>query len=171
MSNDPAFDNDVWEMGLQAATDRQRAQHGGEAPDAEQPPEWVPAEAVTERVTQLPEAPCSVTARVDFHGAKDVLLTFRGYDGRTTLEQLSRALDWIRAQEGTAPATMPVYSTAPAQPAPAAAPAHGMALVCPHHGTTLKQSKHREGEWFCPTKISDDDGTGKAAYCRYKAKV
>lgn len=168
MSNDPAFDNDVWEMGLQAATDRQRAPHGGATTE---PPEEIYAAVPFVSGPGLPEAPCSVTARVDFHGSKEVLLTFRGYDGRTTLEQLARALDWIRSQ--AAPATMPVYSAAPAQApnhAPAA-PATGMALVCPTHGTSLKESKHRAGEWFCPTKVSDDDGTGKAAYCRYKAKV
>lgn len=174
MSNDAAFDQDVWAMGLQASTDAQRAIHGGDAP--EPPPAVYAAHEAPEASqgaagTQLPEAPCSVTARVDFHGSKDVLLTFRGTDGRSTLTQLARALDWIRSLD--VPATMPVYTAAaqPAAPAPAyAAPRAPAAVgVCPTHGVALKQSKHKAGEWYCPQKISDDNGAGKAVYCQFKA--
>lgn len=171
MSNDAAFDQDVWAMGLQASTDAQRAIHGGVAPEPPGDAYEAPTAPQAEAGAQLPEAPCSVTARVDFHGSKDVLLTFRGMDGRSTLSQLARALDWIRSMD--VPATMPVHPSAaqaapPAYSAPQAPAAPGVAGVCPTHGVALKQSKHRAGEWYCPHKISDDDGTGKASYCRFK---
>lgn len=182
MSYDPAFDDAAFEAGLQASTDAQRAKY---AP----PPEFVPgpvphapAAPVAQQAPQpLPEAPCSVTARVDFYGAKDILLTFRGHDGRSTLEQLARALDWIRsidappmpatyAQPGPAPTYAPPAPTYAGHPNGGGMPQAATGLVCPTHRTALKPSKNRPGEFYCTAKISPDNGAGKPVYCQYKVQ-
>jgi len=45
---------------------------------------------------------------------------------------------------------------------------NGNAPTCPTHGKAMKQSKF--GGWYCPVKIADDDGAGKAVYCKQKIK-
>jgi len=171
MSHDQGFyDAAAWEAGLRASTDAQRAQH---APADERPAETAPRGPGAPQ-GPLPEAPCSVTARVDFHGAKDVLLTFRGHDGRSTLKQLAQALDWIWALDApaNAPAPAPAAPAAYAQPANGAGmPQAGAGQVCPTHGLALKPSKNRPGEFYCPQKIADDNGAGKPLYCQFKVKT
>ena len=39
---------------------------------------------------------------------------------------------------------------------------------CPTHNRPMQPSKH--GGYFCPVKVADDDGTGKAAYCKQRVK-
>jgi len=173
-------------------------------PGADQVREWsTPPPAPTGQAPEvvqigLPEAPVSVTAKVDFYGCQGVLLTVRGLDGPEVLTDLARTLEWMRSsgtgatpqpQTSMAPAPMPVpaqtYAPAPQAPAPqyqngAGYPpppqANGhqapqVAMTCPTHGGTLKQSKNRPNEWFCPFKVADDGGNGRPVYCKHKVTV
>ena len=45
----------------------------------------------------------------------------------------------------------------------------GIAPLCPTHGTPMKASKFEGGGHYCTQKIADDDGTGKAVYCKQKS--
>jgi len=51
-------------------------------------------------------------------------------------------------------------------PAAAAPVAGGTPPVCPIHGTPMKVGKHG---WFCPTKIAENDGSGRPVYCKATA--
>lgn len=106
----------------------------------------------------LPEAPASVTVKVLYRG-HDVMFTLRGLDGRSVLGRLDVALDWLE-QHGATPATSTSSgsSTRPADSGPAP--------TCPTHGKAMKAG--RNGGWFCPVKIADDDGAGKPVYCRQR---
>ena len=51
--------------------------------------------------------------------------------------------------------------------ATAAAPSDGGPPLCPTHKKPMKPSQH--GGWYCPIKITEDDGSGKPIYCKAKA--
>jgi hypothetical protein len=44
------------------------------------------------------------------------------------------------------------------------------APLCPTHNKPMKPSKYGDG-WYCPVKVADDDGTGKAVYCKQRVKA
>lgn len=112
---------------------------------------------------QLPEAPASVTVKVMYRGF-DVMLTLRDIDGRAALGKLDAALGWFEAH-GATPA--PTYNSRPArQGAPIGDTTTAAAPVCPTHNRPMKPG--RKGGFFCPTKIADDDGTGRPVYCRHR---
>lgn len=107
----------------------------------------------------LPEAPASVTVKVLYRG-HDVLFTLRGLDGRSVLSRLDVALTWLESHGATPAATSGGAKAA-------AAADSGPAPTCPTHGRAMKQGKR--GGWYCPTKLLDDDGSGRPVYCRQKA--
>ena len=37
--------------------------------------------------------------------------------------------------------------------------------MCPEHNKAMLESKHREGEFYCPVKVGDHPQSGKALYC------
>jgi len=111
--------------------------------------------APTVDLAALPEAPASVTVKLAYRG-RDVMLTLRGLDGRSVLGRLDAALTWLE-QHGATPATTSGPRPAAAENAP----------NCPTHGRPMKQGKR--GGWFCPVKLADDGGDGRALYCRARA--
>lgn len=44
---------------------------------------------------------------------------------------------------------------------------NGNPPMCPTHNKPMKAGQR--GGWYCPTRIADDDGTGKPVYCKQKA--
>jgi len=116
----------------------------------------VPASAIPE--AQLPEAPVSVTVKLSYRGL-DTMLTMRGHTGAEVLTRLGTALDWL-AEHGPAPAPTSAPAAATTAQVSAAAP------TCPTHGSAMRAGKN--GGWFCPRKVAEDDGTGKPAYCRQR---
>ena len=103
------------------------------------------------------EAPASTTIRATSPGGFDVMLTLRGVDGAELMPKVMAALAWLDEQ-GFTPA--PVRSSQSS--------GNGNAPLCPTHHQAMKQSQH--GGWYCPVKIADDGGDGKALYCRAKVK-
>lgn len=100
------------------------------------------------------EAPASVNVRAHFRGF-DVLLTLRADTGRDVLARLGAALDYLEANGAT-----PTAARSGSAQAPADAP------TCPTHGRPMRQG--RRGGWFCPVKVSDDEGDGRPVYCRQR---
>ena len=37
---------------------------------------------------------------------------------------------------------------------------------CPTHNRPMQRGKR--GDWYCPVKVADDDGTGKPVYCKQR---
>lgn len=99
------------------------------------------------------------------HGFKHTL-TLADADSSELMRRGDLALTWLQANDAQPVAT----PAAEAQRAPVAATngnGNGHAPVCPTHNTPMKPSKH--GGYYCTAKVADDDGTGKAVYCRQKA--
>lgn len=97
------------------------------------------------------EAPASATVKAT-HAATgyEWLLTVRADSVRDLVGRVDYLTAWL-ADNGWQPAA--------AKPATAT----GDAPTCPTHGCALKQGKRG---WYCPTKILDDDGTGRPVYCK-----
>lgn len=89
-------------------------------------------------------------------------LTLEAEDAADLLKKLQATTTWLRAQ-GAQPGE--VANNTPSE----AASGNGGAPVCPKHGTPMRQSTKGKG-WYCPTKILDDDGTGKPVYCKARAQ-
>ena len=105
------------------------------------------------------EAPSSATIRCIIRGYS-VLFTLRDETGRDLLPKLTAAiaaLEKIGAQaedhRGNGHKSHASDAGGPR---------------CPVHGSAMTRSKH--GGWFCPKRIADDDGAGKAVYCKESTK-
>ena len=94
----------------------------------------------------------------------DCELTLSGGDVKALMGQAKQALASMTAAGCKPTSTRP--------PASASGNGNGNgenAPLCPTHGKPMKKSQHGGG-WYCPTKIAEDDGTGKPVYCKQKAK-
>ena len=110
--------------------------------------------APTGAASVLPEAPAAASVKVLDPDGREWILTLRT---STAAELLSRVVflgEWLTAHSWT-PAT--------AKPSASSTAATADAPTCPTHGCAMKQG--RRG-WYCPTKILDDDGTGRPVYCK-----
>lgn len=101
------------------------------------------------------EAPASATVRAT-HTATgyEWILTLRTTTAAELLSRVTFLGEWLTSHQWTPAASRPA---APSTTATADAP------TCPTHGCAMKQG--RRG-WYCPTKILDDDGTGRPVYCK-----
>ena len=104
------------------------------------------------------EAPASATVKLISPDGYDVLFTLRGEAGADLLPKLTGALDWFKG-----------HGYAPTTNGHARGNGHSdsSAPKCPTHNTPMKPSKH--GGFYCSVKVADDDGTGRAVYCKQKA--
>ena len=107
------------------------------------------------------EAPASANCRI---------VDASGFEWQITV----RASDWrdLLRQAGELRAALVKAGCKPAGGRSSGANANGAsanAPTCPTHGSPMKQSQHGGG-WFCPVKVADDGGDGKAVYCRQKVK-
>lgn len=112
----------------------------------------------------LPEAPASATFRYVHPSGFEVMLTLRDFNGTTLLGKVDAAIAHLERQGCTPTPAAGKGSTKPAQ-------GDGSAPLCPTHNKPMKQSQHRPGEWFCSVRIADDDGAGRAVYCKQKVKL
>lgn len=102
------------------------------------------------------EAPASATLRIEYKGY-DILFTLRDSTGTELLKKLEGAITHFE-KLGIKPAL---------NGHKAATLASGDAPNCPTHNKPMKPGQ--KGGWYCPTKIAEDDGTGKPVYCKQKA--
>ena len=130
----------------------------GRSGAATMPPPAVDLTTLAPTAPAFTEAPASVNTRVQWRG-HDVQLTLRAESGAAVLGRLDAALTWLEAH-GATPA-----AAGGGRP-PAAASGSQAAPSCPTHGRTMKAG--RNGGWFCPVKVAEDDGTGRPAYCRQR---
>ena len=91
------------------------------------------------------------------------MLTIRGGEGADLMPKALKALEWLEGQ-GFSPSYRRHNGKASTSSGD-----NGKAPVCPTHGKPMQASKY--GGWYCPVKIADDDGTGKAVYCKQKVKA
>jgi len=114
--------------------------------------------------TTIPEAPVSWTARYQTPEGFDAMLTLRGTEVKTVMASAKQAVEAM-VKAGCKP-----QASRPTASASANGNGNGEnAPLCPTHGKPMKKSQHGGG-WYCPTKIAEDDGTGKPVYCKQKAK-
>ena len=122
---------------------------------------------MTEQTTvgaSFAEAPVSWNTRYTSSQGFDCQLTLRGTDPAAVLKTAAEIMAKM-ADAGIAPASGNGHCKAQT----VSTPAQGEAPLCPAHGTPMKPSQHGAG-WYCPSKIAEDDGTGKPVYCKQRAK-
>lgn len=104
------------------------------------------------------EAPASGTVRaVHAPSGYEWLLTCRADSVRDLVARVEYLTTWL-ADNGWTPAA--------SRPAATTTATTGEPPTCPTHNTPMKRG--RRG-WFCPVKLLDDDGAGRAVYCRQTA--
>jgi len=113
---------------------------------------------MSEQTFTFTEAPASINVRFTWRGF-DTMLTLRDTSGKALLDKMAVALDALEKM-GAEPTGYRGNSQNNN---------NGEAPLCPTHGQPMKPSKY--GGWFCAVKIADDDGAGKAIYCRQKVKA
>ena len=106
------------------------------------------------------EAPASVNIRAVSPEGFPIQLTLRGIEGLDVMIRMQGAIVYL-AKKGYTPS-----GNGNGHHGNGANGTNGSAPLCPTHGRPMKESKH--GGWFCPVKVADDDGTGKAVYCKQK---
>jgi hypothetical protein len=97
----------------------------------------------------------------------DCILIIRATTGQELMPKLTQTIHWL-TENGFEPSAS--ASTPAGVPAAAAAPSGSQVPTCPVHHCAMRPSK-KPGVFFCPTKVSDDDGTGRAAYCKQTVKA
>jgi len=106
------------------------------------------------------EAPASINIRFTWRGF-DTMLTLRDTSGKALLDKMATVLDHLE-KLGAQPQGNGYRSNGNGQ-------SNSNAPLCPTHGQPMKASKY--GGWYCAVKIAEDDGTGKAVYCKQKVKA
>ena len=107
------------------------------------------------------EAPASATVKVTTPGGYDLMITFRATRVADLLQQAQTVEGWLIAHNFTpAPAFKGNGKPSQGDAAPADAP------LCPTHQKPMKPGKN--GGWYCPVKLLEDDGTGKPVYCKQR---
>jgi hypothetical protein len=107
------------------------------------------------------EAPASINVKFKWRGF-DTMLTLRDVSGKALLEKMGTALDTLEKM-GAKPNGYRGNGQNNSNGNNSEAP------LCPTHNKPMKRSKFGNG-WYCPVKIADDDGTGKAVYCKQKVR-
>ena len=108
------------------------------------------------------EAPASWNTRYTRPDGFTCQLTLRGTDGADLLPTTDKAIEWL-LEHGCQPVGNGYRGNGQSKANNSEAP------LCQTHGKPMKASKY--GGWYCPVKIADDDGTGKAVYCKQKVKA
>ena len=106
------------------------------------------------------EAPFSWNTRYLTANGWTCQLTIRSDTGADLFDKVEKAVAWL-TEKGCTPAEGYRTTSASSNGNGSTPP------MCPTHGTPMKASKHGGG-WYCPTKVADDDGTGKPVYCKQK---
>lgn len=114
------------------------------------------------------ESTVSANIKLTSENGADIMLTIR--TGATTdeiqgvLDGLAKAMVYAKERYHLTP-RVNGHAAARATPNGNGASA---APMCPTHQTPMKPSQH--GGFFCPTKVADDDGTGRPVYCKQKVR-
>jgi hypothetical protein len=120
------------------------------------------------KVAGFTEAPASINFRFDWKGW-NIQLTIRDEKVNTALKKMEAAIGHL---EGMGAKPLSRRSAGADSGGDSQANGNqGEAPLCPTHGKPMLPSKHRSGEWYCPVKIAEDDGTGKPVYCKQKVKA
>jgi len=130
--------------------------------EAEESPSQSPPQATGYGFT---EAPASFNVKAISPQGFDVMLTLRDGDTKALMGRVEGALAWL-ASKGFQPTGRRSGSSGNSQ---ANNGNQSEAPLCPTHSKSMLPSKHGSG-WYCPVKIADDDGTGKAVYCKQRVK-
>ena len=116
------------------------------------------------------EAPASINVKFLWRGF-DTMLTIRDAKVSTALKKYEAAIGHLEKM-GATPTPSRNYGNSRASPnasdQQSGGNGEGEAPLCPTHNQPMKPSQY--GGWYCTVKIADDDGTGKAVYCKQKAK-
>ena len=103
------------------------------------------------------EAPASATVEAYDSSGRRWLLTTRAATTGELLTRLPVLTGWLDDHGWQARAS---GKASQGDAAPADAP------LCPTHQKPMKPGKG--GGWYCPTKLLEDDGTGKPVYCKQR---
>ena len=109
------------------------------------------------------EAPASINTFVTSPAGFSYQLTMRAGRVGDLLAQARTLEAWL-VENGWTPASK-AQGKAQAQAVPGDA-GQGEAPTCPTHGRPMKPGKN--GGWYCPAKLLEDDGTGKPVYCKQR---
>lgn len=118
------------------------------------------------KVTGFTEAPASFNVKAISPQGFDIMLTLRDADTKALIDRAEGALTWL-SSKGFQPTGRRGSGNSGNNQANGN---QGEAPLCPTHGKPMLPSKHKSGEWFCPVKVAEDDGTGKPVYCKQKVK-
>ena len=106
------------------------------------------------------EAPASINTFVVSPGGFSYQLTMRAGRVGDLLAQVRTLESWL-AENGWTPASKTPGKASQGDAAPAAD-----APLCPTHNRPMKPGKN--GGWYCPAKLLEDDGTGKPVFCKQR---
>jgi hypothetical protein len=137
---------------------------GGDDDKETKPPKQNPSQAVEYGFT---EAPASFNVKAISPAGFDMMLTLRDADTMALMKRMHEALAWLIGKGYQPTGRRSGGNNGNAQ---ADNGNQGEAPLCPTHNKAMRASKHRDGEWYCPVKIAEDDGTGKPVYCKQKVK-
>ena len=104
------------------------------------------------------EAPASATVEAYDSSGRRWLLTTRAATTGELLTRLPVLTGWL--DDHGWQARTPGKAQTQGDAAPADAP------LCPTHQKPMKPGKN--GGWYCPVKLLEDDGTGKPVYCKQR---
>ena len=112
-------------------------------------------------MTDLPEAPASVTYSVQTPGGYNALFTLREMDGLTLLSKMS-SLEDVLSQKGYKPQIKPVYGQREQKPVEYAS------YPCPECGSKVTKASTKDGKLFeaCETRKYDFK-TKQTSGCAY----
>jgi len=129
--------------------------------DSPPTPKAEPDPTPAQQNNHFTEAPASFNVKAISPAGFDVMLTLRDSDSRQLMNRALGALDWLVKNGFTPTPTRGGGNRRGNNDA-----GSGEAPSCPTHGKAMKPSQY--GGWYCPVKIADDDGMGKAVYCKQK---
>jgi len=113
------------------------------------------------------EALASFSVKAFSPSGFDCMLTIRDSNTQNLMKRAEGVLAWLTVKNFTPPPARSYNGNGNAQAA-SAGDGDESAPMCPTHHKAMKRSQRGTG-FFCPVKVADDDGTGKAVYCKQKA--
>ena len=106
------------------------------------------------------EAPASATVEAYDSSGRRWLLTTRAATTGELLTRLPVLTGWLDDHGWQARAAGKASQGDAANSVP------GETHLCPTHQKPMKPGKN--GGWYCPVKLLEDDGTGKPVYCKQR---
>ena len=107
------------------------------------------------------EAPASVNVFATSPAGFTYQLTMRAARVADVLSQAAQLESWLTSHNWT-----PGKPASKASQGDAVNSVPGETPLCPTHQKPMKPGKN--GGWYCPVKLLEDDGTGKPVYCKQR---